>query len=457
MRFTFARRIGLIVVLSLSVAWIGSLALYYVFGTRASIFGDRDTSSDRPLLYQIVTIVRLIEEAGPADRPLIFKIVNSEQLKARVEPGSQISVTPSQRVPRVTARALKKALDELGGRPFSVDFSRVNGEPRPLSRFSFVRPVDLIFRIGLRSGETLIVDARTRRLTDAMGLPMGFMAGFLGTIVGLIALVIMQRETRPLARLAAAVDQMDLSGEPVFLSETKSSAPEIRALIGAFNRLQGRLSQLLRARMTMLGGISHDVRTFATRLRLRIDLIPEGAERDRAILDIADMIGLLDDALLASRAGAGELNQALVEFDQVVREEVNDRRAEGRPVNFEARTSGEGVTVLGDRLALRRVVANLLDNALQYGRTAHVQVQTSDSSLELTVDDEGTGIPSEQREALLEPFVRMETSRNRRTGGAGLGLAIVRNLVEAHAGAISISEAPTGGARFVVRLPLFRA
>jgi signal transduction histidine kinase len=140
-----------------------------------------------------------------------------------------------------------------------------------------------------------------------------------------------------------------------------------------------------------------------------------------------------------------------------VREEVDDRRAEGRPVDLKAGATGEGATVLGDRLALRRVVANLIENALQYGQVAHVHVQSQGATLELTVDDEGAGIPVDQREALLEPFVRLESSRNRRTGGAGLGLAVVRNLVEAHAGAISIDNAPGGGARFVVRLPLFRA
>jgi signal transduction histidine kinase len=86
-----------------------------------------------------------------------------------------------------------------------------------------------------------------------------------------------------------------------------------------------------------------------------------------------------------------------------------------------------------------------------------VHVDASDQSVRLTIDDEGPGIPVEQREALLEPFVRLETSRNRRTGGAGLGLAVVRSLVEAHGGAINIGDAPTGGARFTVNLPLFHA
>jgi signal transduction histidine kinase len=116
-----------------------------------------------------------------------------------------------------------------------------------------------------------------------------------------------------------------------------------------------------------------------------------------------------------------------------------------------------GATVLGDRLALRRIVSNLSDNALKYGHVARLAVEIEAQSLILTVDDEGVGIPPNLREAMFEPFARLETSRNRCTGGAGPGLGVVRNLVEAHGGTIAIGDAPTGGARFTLRLPMFAA
>jgi signal transduction histidine kinase len=265
----------------------------------------------------------------------------------------------------------------------------------------------------------------------------------------------MHREMRPLARLAAAVDRIDLAGAPAPLPPLRARAPEIQALIAAFNRLEARLSQLLRARMALLGGISHDVRTFATRLRLRADEIPDTSERERAIDDIADMISLLDDALLASRAGAGELTEELIEFDAIVRAEVEDRRAAGASIDLRA-DPGLVSTVLGDRLALRRVVANLVDNALNYGHAAHLALGNEANGIKLVVDDDGPGIPPDLREILFEPFVRAETSRNRRTGGSGLGLAVARSLVEAHRGKIAVGDAPCGGARFTVWLPSFR-
>ncbi|HEY5754399.1 MAG TPA: ATP-binding protein [Steroidobacter sp.] len=448
MRLTFAARTGLIVVLSLTAAWIGSIALFYL-----SAIGEK--GDPRPLPGQVAAVVELVERTTGHDRALLLRALRSQIFQARIEPGLHVSQTPGQLVTRLNARGLQAHMTAVGARPFSVVLAGEDGEPRGISGRSFIAPVDLEFRVGLVTDETLIIEARSLSVTNIFGLPVGFVAGLLGSLIGLVALVIMHRETKPLMRLSAAVDRTDLEGSPVLLPEERSGAPEVRALIRAFNRLQDRLSQLLRARMAMLGGISHDVRTFATRLRLRIDHMPAGIERDRSIADIADMIKLLDDALLASRAGASELDEELVEFDQIVRAEVEDRRAAGQAVHLDSSLQTKELAVLGDRLALRRVVANLIDNALKYGQLAHVRVASDDGTILLTIDDAGAGIPLELRDALLEPFVRLEASRNRQTGGAGLGLAVARTLVEAHGGTIAIADAPTGGARLAVRLPLF--
>lgn len=286
--------------------------------------------------------------------------------------------------------------------------------------------------------------------------PLHSLAARIGLIV-VSSLVVALLGAIAIARLAAAVDLLDPSGPRVELPGRGSSVREIAALIGAFDRLQNRLAHLLRTRIAMLAGISHDIRTFTTRLRLRVDAIPDDAERERAVADIEDMVRLLDDALLATRAGAGELAEELVELDEIVRAEVDDRRAEGRAIELDAGSAPGGAVVLGDRLALRRVVANLLDNALHYGGAARIALESDDRAVVLTIDDRGPGIPEAEREAVLEPFVRLETSRSRRTGGAGLGLAVARSLVDAHGGSIGIDDSPDGGARIVVRLPRYRS
>lgn len=447
LRLSLAARITLIVAIALMAGWIGMIALFYWLY-------DADTDGAAVSARQIAAIAELIERTPDEARPDVLAAVTSATLEVGLAPPDRL-VAAAARAPNADGEMLRAYTAVLGGRPLAIVAPPPSAMQKRFPRLFAIAAKPIELRIGLSTGETLVAVRRSPLVVNRSGLPLGFGAGLLGTLIALVALIVMHRQTRPLARLAAAVDRMDLGGPPAPLPRVRTTAPEIQALVTAFDRLQVRLSQLLRARMAMLGGISHDVRTFATRLRLRVDHMPEGVERDRAIADIADMVHLLDDAVLASRAGAGELAEELVEFDEIVSAEVEDRRRAGAAIELAVRCSPAAATVLGDRIALRRVVSNLADNALKYGQAAHVSLDRNERTITLTVDDEGAGIAPDRRDLLLEPFVRLEASRNRRTGGAGLGLAIVRNLVEAHGGSIAIDDAPSGGARFVVRLPLF--
>jgi signal transduction histidine kinase len=190
-------------------------------------------------------------------------------------------------------------------------------------------------------------------------------------------------------------------------------------------------------------------------LRLRVEAIADERERDRAIKDIDDMIRLLDDALLSARAGSGSLDEELIDLGVLLRADIADMGRNGMAVDLDPGAPVGEVLVLGDRLALRRILSNMVDNAIKYGKVAHVGLKVTGQEAVIAVRDEGAGIAAEQRQTLLEPFTRGEPSRARQTGGAGLGLAIVRALVDAHAGRIDIDTAPTGGAEIRVVLPLF--
>jgi len=448
LRLTLAARLALIVIVGFSTVAIVTLAVFY----ETSI---RDNEATRPSPGRLVALATLVERTGADERGLVLDSVSSPQFVVRTEPADW----SSSRSTSVTSRHASLRdfyAAALTGRAVDI-VAPPDHRPNPwFPRLSRLMANATEFQISLVTGETLVVDAYPLLPVTPLGLPIGFGAGIFGTIVALLALLVMQRETRPLARLAAAVDRVDLSADPPLLPQARRSAPEIRAVIAAFNRLQGRLSEMLRARMTLIGGIAHDVRTFATRLRLRVEQIPDAAEQQRAIADIDDMIRLLDDALLSSRAGAGGLSQEMVEFAALVRSEADDRRAQGEAVDVTSDGAVDDAIVLGDRLALRRVVANIVDNAIKYGHLAHARMSLGQNTVAVTVDDEGPGIPADRRQAMLEPFNRLETSRNRSTGGAGLGLAVVRSLVEAHGGTIEIAAAPSGGARVIVELPIFR-
>lgn len=447
LRLTFAARITLIIVVALVALWVGAIAAFY----RSHGPGPEAVG---PPPARLAALANLIEQAPPAARATILAAVNDPEFVAHIETAGLASLAePGEQPPDPSIIGAYAAT--LAGRDYAIVAPvRIDSTalfPRLLRGTHNM----LQFRIALRPSGTLVVETTRPVLLNRLGLPVGFGAALFGTVVALIALVVMQSQTRPLARLAAAVDRVELAEDAPPLRAERRAAPEIKAVVRAFNRLQQRLGDMMRGRMAMFGGISHDVRTFATRLRMRVDRIPEEAERDRAVADIDDMVRLLDDALLTGRAATGAIGSELVDLAEIVRTEVADRRGANLRVDLKAVSAP--ANVLGDRLALRRIVANITDNALKYGGAAHLTLGRGAGDIVLAVEDEGTGIPPAEREAVFQPFTRLEPSRSRGTGGAGLGLAIVRSLVEAHGGSVAIESSTTGGGRVVVRLPLFRS
>ena len=441
LRLTLTMRLSMVVLAAVIALWL--VLLVRAYRSEETVWTEL-----RPDPAQLAAIVPVLEAVGPQERQAFVAALSRGPLS--------LSLAAAADSPQGPADGDLTALygTALPGREVTAE--RLSLRPLgELLRGAGVRADLAVVTVTLASGETLVAQARRPLLSTRFGVPAGIAAGFLGTLIGLLSLYLMHRELRPLVRLAAAADRIGLSAGAKPIPVPARSAPEIYALVAAFNRLQQRLVTLTRARMALLGGISHDVRTFATRLRLRIESL-EGAEHENAIRDIEDMVRMLDDALIASRAGAGDLGAELVDLEELVASEADDRRSLGAPVTFERRPTGEGALVLADRLSLRRILANLVDNALAYGHVARLGLTVDGTSVRLTVDDDGPGIPAEKRALLMEPFVRDEASRNRRTGGAGLGLSVVEALVNAHGGTIEIADAPGGGARFTVRLERFR-
>ncbi len=450
-RLSLSWRVGLILLVGLMAGWLALITFGYVsrgYGEPAALA--------TPL--RLAAIADVVEGTAPEARQRVLIALRTPHLAVWVEPKPQTASKLPELSP-LDAGRVGAYREALAGRPLVITPYETS---RPFGRAMASALSAVEFRIGLAGGETLVVTSESPLMVAPIGVPVGFGAGLVGVLVALGTLIVLHREFRPLKRLAAAVDRVDPGLGTPPLPEIRTRSPEVRALVAAFQRLQGRIDTLIRARLALVGGIQHDLRTFATRLRLRVDKIPDPEDRERASADIADMIALMDDALLASRAGASELDEELIELAPFVAAEVADRQAAGAPVELtlpqrEAGDEAHETMVLGDRLAIRRILANLVDNALAYGHRAHVALVPSGSEIVLTVDDEGPGIPVDQRPLLFEPFTRTETSRARRTGGSGLGLAVVRRLAEAHGGSVAIGDAPTGGARLAVTLPLFSA
>lgn len=443
MRLGLATRVFAIGAAGLLALWLMVVASFYWAS-------DLPPASASPPPQQLAALVALADGATREQRALLLRAVRTALLDARIEPaGAAVPGADVEAEP-----ALAPYRDLLGARLQAVRDDPA-GEPPALPRPFAGRVVPREFWLLLDDGALLVVTARAPFAVTAVGLPAGVGAGFLGALVACLSLLLLHREMRPLAQLAAAADRMDPTGAPVALPHLKARTPELAKLVGALERLQARVHLMMRTRLALIGGIQHDVRSFATRLRLRLEHLPRPDERAQAAADIADMITLLDNALLTARAGVGALDEEMLDFAVLLEGEVADLRRAGRPVTLDLGSCPVPVWVLAHRLALRRVIGNIIDNAITYGARADLTLACTREVVRLDVRDEGPGFPPDLREALLEPFVRGEPSRARSTGGAGLGLAVARTLIEAHGGSIALGGAAGQGGRVTVTLPVF--
>jgi protein-histidine pros-kinase len=265
--------------------------------------------------------------------------------------------------------------------------------------------------------------------------------------------------TRPVARLVGSADALAdtlVRGQrPPTLTESDGTR-EVRAAAGVFNRMAAQIRQLFNGRGLMMASISHDLRTPLTRMRIRL----EGAQlpapmRQRFVADLDEMNALIEDVLDAFRAGADAARPPQrVDVAALLQALVDDHAEHGAQARLV--TAAPPVVVWTEPVALRRIVDNLVGNALRYGGSAEVALALAANGREVAimVDDHGPGIDPAHLPAVLQPFVRLENSRNRATGGVGLGLAIANELAQRLGGTLTLVNRAGGGLRAQLHLPL---
>jgi two-component system OmpR family sensor kinase len=225
---------------------------------------------------------------------------------------------------------------------------------------------------------------------------------------------------------------------------------EMLLAVDSFNIMQAQVNRLIQERTHMVGAIAHDLRTPLTRLAFRIEDFPAPA-REKIDADINEMKSMISAALdfIRDRSSSGQREQ--LDFRLLVESIVDDQSDLGHDVTLQ---SGTPITLSGNRLALRRMVSNLIDNALKYGHRARLRLRVVDGRCILDIDDDGPGIPGQLQQQVFEPFFRLESSRNRDTGGIGLGLATVRAIALDHGGEIELGNRKDGGLRVTISLPV---
>jgi len=283
-----------------------------------------------------------------------------------------------------------------------------------------------------------------RRISAANPHQLFVYTVFFGVVLSLIASIYLRNQLRPIKRLARASEAFGRGRHEPY---SPSGAVEIRAAGNAFLDMRARIERQMEQRTLMLSGVSHDLRTPLTRMRLSLSML-EDEEAAALLQDVEDMQRMLDEFLNFAK-GAAEGEPERVDPHALMAEVVEDARRAGRDVTL-LPPEGEGTgTVKLRRIAIRRAVDNLVSNAVRYGARAEVSVMLSDKTLRIRVEDDGPGIPEAQRVDAVKPFSRLDPARNQDKGsGVGLGLAIATDIARAHGGVLRLGESTRlGGLR----------
>jgi two-component system, OmpR family, osmolarity sensor histidine kinase EnvZ len=224
---------------------------------------------------------------------------------------------------------------------------------------------------------------------------------------------------------------------------------EVRQASAAFIEMKERLKRQIEQRTAMLAGVSHDLRTPLTRMKLQLAMASAGADTDNLRQDVAEMEKMIE-AYLAFAKGESDENPERIDLRSVLERIVAGALRQGAVVEA---VLDEALPLRARPVAIERALANIVSNACRHGKTVWVNAYAQDGFCEITVDDDGPGVPPDKREEVFRPFTRLEKSRNVKTGGIGLGLTIARDVVHAHGGEIFLEDSNRGGLRVVVRIP----
>lgn len=368
------------------------------------------------------------------DRHIILKTIALRmELNAEFIEDAILPNLPQRPPSTIMERALFHAMNERVRRPFTVDNDR---DERVMT-----------LQVQMADGVLRVVASRKRLYTSTTYVFVLWMVGTSLLLLS-VATLFMRNQVRSVRRLAAAADSF---GKGLDVPDFKpEGAAEVRQAAHAFNQMRARIRRQLQQRTEMLAGVSHDLRTPLTRMKLQMAMMGANDGLDELNEDVAEMERMVEGYLAFAR-GEGTEQPIPSKLGELVDQVVARFRREGRTIDLHI----EDEVTMGLRPnALSRALSNLIGNALRYGGHVWVRVGRRDDAAEIMIDDDGPGIPAHQREEVFKAFTRLEGSRNVQTGGVGLGLTIARDIARGHGGDVVLEDSPLGGLRARVRLPL---
>jgi signal transduction histidine kinase len=442
---TIARRFAVTEVLAVAVT-LALVGLFRSFGGAWS----HEPLERSSLLNEAADIVRMIEAAPPPMRQAIAAAAAPGEFRtdwyaAASRASASLEAAPrseDQRAQGTISAHLQRAVAVLSpGRTGSVPPGIVYDQNKPL--------VPYMLAVQLHDGSWLVFSVMKR----SWGLPWterwAVWLCFLAVAIAIVTAFAARRFARPIEQLAAAVRQFALNPRAPPITET--GPKELQQVIRTFNAMQAQIQKFVAYRTMMLAAISHDLRTPLTRIRLRGEFIEDQDQQARLFRDVDEMQNMVDEALAFFRDDATAEETTSFDLPHVLLTIANDFADQDVDVGY---TGPAHAVYRGRPLALKRAFTNLIDNAAKYGKAPEMELSCEEHALVVAIRDRGPGIPPDALDNVFRPYYRVDKSRNRTTGGVGLGLTVAQAIIQGHGGEIVLKNRMDGGLEARITLPM---
>ena len=398
------------------------------YQTSWNIISKRLTQS---VVADINVIVKLIEKDLEFEAIQIAR--EDFKMEIRIKENENIVNNFTKKQRGILSNRLRQALVELDI-PFFYDLSNID------------EGVKIILQI--KENQYLFIKVDKDRLYSETAFVFLLWMIFASILLLLFSYFFMNKQIRPLKRLSIIAETF---GRGLDAPELKASgASEIRQTANAFNQMRTRIKRFLKQRTDMLAGVSHDLRTPLTRMKLQLSLLKDEKAKKELELDINEMTAMLDSYVSFVRSEAPEpieninINKLLKEIIKNI--DLNNFKLKFLEKNI-IKTSGRPIQ-------LKRAIQNIIDNSLRYSDELYIEILSNDDGCILIIEDNGPGIPDKNYEDVFKPFFSLDPSRNKLKGESGLGLSITRDIIRSHGGDIKLSKSNYGGLKSQIELPI---
>ncbi|MDC0191526.1 ATP-binding protein [Rhodospirillales bacterium] len=389
----------------------------------------------RSLAGDISALIELLhQDHSPQGITAIRELAaNNMGLVVTLEKNKILANVPEKKTVSIVDKMFVRSLKKSVQRPFKIDNKSLDNH--------------LIVSIQLQEGVFEVILNRKRLFSSTTYIFVLWMVGTSMILFG-VATIFMRNQVKPIRRLAAAADELGKGRDAPNLKP--EGAREIRQASAAFIAMRDRIQRQITQRTDMLAGVSHDLRTPLTRMKLQLEMVKDSSDTAALKDDVAEMEHMVEGYLAFAR-GEGFETPKPTNIAHILGDMVVSAKRRGAAVDFHTE---DQFVVRVRQNAFKRCINNLLDNADRHATHVSIRTGKRGDAIEIIVDDDGPGIPKHLRDEAFKPFFRLDESRNPETGGVGLGLTIARDIIRGHGGDIILSDSPSGGLRARLTLPI---